>query len=72
MDKKLKSTKKAQDYQKIAEELAAENALLTEALQRERADAMNIRRRHDQQLSGLRDSVKAMVISDLLPVIDNL
>lgn len=55
----------------IKEELAAEVAALTESLQRERADAMNIRRRHDEQLSGLKQSVKASIIEELLPVIDN-
>jgi molecular chaperone GrpE len=44
---------------------------LTEALQRERADAMNLRRRHDEQLAGLKNTVKASVVRDLLPVIDN-
>ena len=44
---------------------------LTEALQRERADAINIRRRHDEQMAGLKNMVKANVVSDLLPVIDN-
>jgi molecular chaperone GrpE len=44
---------------------------LTEALQRERADAMNIRRRHEEQLSGLKDTIKATIVRDLLPVIDN-
>lgn len=44
---------------------------LTEALQRERADAINIRRRHEEQLAGLKDMVKAGVTKDLLPVIDN-
>lgn len=44
---------------------------LTEALQRERADAMNLRRRHDEQLAGLKTTVKANVVRDLLPVIDN-
>ncbi len=44
---------------------------LTEALQRERADAMNIRRRHDEQIVGLKDMVKAGIVRDLLPVIDN-
>ncbi len=44
---------------------------LTEALQRERADATNIRRRHDEEIAGLRSRVKASVVSDLLPVIDN-
>jgi molecular chaperone GrpE len=44
---------------------------LTEALQRERADAINIRRRHDEQISGMRSAIKANVVRDLLPVIDN-
>jgi molecular chaperone GrpE len=43
---------------------------LTAALQRERADAMNLRR-HDEQIASLRTSVKASVVRDLLPVIDN-
>lgn len=46
-------------------------AELTAALQRERADAMNIRRNYDQQISGLRTTAKASVIRQLLPVIDN-
>lgn len=45
---------------------------LTEALQRERADAINIRRLHNDQIASLRSSVKAGVISELLPAIDNL
>ena len=44
---------------------------LTEALQRERADSMNIRRRHEEQLAQLRTTVKAHVVKDLLPIIDN-
>ena len=44
---------------------------LTEALQRERADATNLRRRHDEQVAGLQNIIKAGVIRDLLPVIDN-
>lgn len=46
-------------------------AQLTDALQRERADAMNLRRRHDEQIASLKSSVKAHIIRDLLPVIDN-
>lgn len=46
-------------------------AELTEALQRERADTINIRRRHDEQVAGLKNSIKASVVRDLLPVIDN-
>ena len=44
---------------------------LTEALQRERADAINLRNRHAQEIANLRQSVKAGVVEDLLPVIDN-
>ena len=44
---------------------------LTEALQRERADVINVRRRHDEQIAGLKNMVKAGVVRDLLPVIDN-
>lgn len=44
---------------------------LTEALQRERADAINIRRRHDEQIASLRTSTKVHIVRDLLPVIDN-
>ncbi|MBA3758822.1 nucleotide exchange factor GrpE, partial [Candidatus Saccharibacteria bacterium] len=49
--------------QKVAE--------ITEALQRERADSANIRRRHEEQIGGLKNLVKANVVRDLLPVIDN-
>lgn len=63
---------KKQTNKQIAEEFAREVAELTESLQRERADAMNIRRRYEEQLSSLRSSVKAGVIDDLLPAIDNL
>jgi molecular chaperone GrpE len=44
---------------------------LTGALQRERADAENIRRRHDEQIGGLKNMVTANVVQQLLPVIDN-
>lgn len=44
---------------------------LTEALQRERADAVNLRRRHEEEIAGLRGRAKASVVRDLLPVIDN-
>jgi len=46
-------------------------AELTAALQRERADAENIRRRHHEAMFGLRETVKAEVVRELLPVIDN-
>lgn len=46
-------------------------AELTDALQRERADSDNIRRRHEEQIGGLRNLIKANVVRELLPVIDN-
>src|SRR5437870_2676145 len=45
---------------------------LTEALQRERADAINLRRRADEERSQLADFYKAMIVQELLPAIDNL
>ena len=53
------------------DELSAQIESLTAALQRERADAMNMRRHHDEQLANLKNIVKANVVKDLLPVIDN-
>lgn len=44
---------------------------LTDALKRERADATNMRRRHDEQSASLRTVVKANIVRDLLPVVDN-
>lgn len=44
---------------------------LTGALQRERADATNIRRQHEEQVANLRTVVKSNVVKDLLPVVDN-
>lgn len=44
---------------------------LTEALQRERADAVNLRRRHETEMAQLRTRLKSSIIYDLLPVIDN-
>ncbi len=44
---------------------------LTLALQRERADSENIRRRHQDQISNIKQLVKSEIIADLLPVIDN-
>jgi molecular chaperone GrpE len=44
---------------------------LTEALQRERADAVNLRRRYEEQIASLQTLAKASVVRDLLPVIDN-
>lgn len=52
-------------------ELQAQVAELTQALQRERADATNLRRQYEEQIAALKDFVKANLVQDLLPVIDN-
>ncbi len=52
-------------------ELEQQIADLTEALQRERADVINVRRQHDNQINMLQSMVKTGVVTDLLPVIDN-
>ncbi len=44
---------------------------LTEALQRERADAINLRRRHDEEVGRMRQYATIQVARELLPVIDN-
>lgn len=44
---------------------------LTAALQRERADALNLRRRHQEQIGNLNATTKVGVVRTLLPVIDN-
>ncbi len=52
-------------------ELEQQIGELIEALQRERADATNIRRRHDEEITNLKTMVKANMVRDLLPIIDN-
>ena len=64
-DKKPTANTKHQD------ELQQQIDELTAALQRERADAMNLRRRYEEQLTSLRRSTKAQVVAELLPIIDN-
>jgi molecular chaperone GrpE len=53
------------------QQLKEQIAELTIALQRERADATNIRRRHEEEIANLRTRLKANIIYELLPVIDN-
>jgi molecular chaperone GrpE (heat shock protein) len=52
---------------------ALENEIeeLTEALKRERADAINVRRRSEEERTKLGGFYKTMVVRELLPVIDN-
>lgn len=63
-------TKKV-DYKEAAEQLAQEVAELTEALQRERADATNVRRRAEEDRIKLGSYYKAAVVRELLPILDN-
>lgn len=69
MVKKSKQT--SDDIPEEIKDLQQQIADLTEALLRERADALNLRRRHDEQVAGLKDMVKVDVVKKLLPVIDN-
>lgn len=64
------SKKKAEKTEEIIV-LEQQVADLTEALQRERADVINVRRQHEEQIARLKDLVKTGVVRDLLPVIDN-
>ncbi len=63
--------KHSQNQLPDAEHLLQQVAELTEALQRERADAMNVRRRAEADRAKLGVFYKSLVIRELLPVIDN-
>lgn len=54
-----------------AEELLQQVTELTDALQRERADAANVRRRAQEEKLKLGTFYKSLVVRELLPVIDN-
>lgn len=66
------SKDKPQKNDDMQEELEQKIGELTEALQRERADAENLRRRTDQEKARLGEFYKAMVVQELLPALDNL
>ncbi len=76
MDKQSKvnrSTSSAQASQKPkADDLHKQIFELTEALQRERADAENVRRRAESERLQMAGFYKAMILRDLLPAIDKL
>jgi molecular chaperone GrpE len=55
-----------------SEELQNQIKELTESLMRERADAMNVRRRAEEDRIKLSGYFKASTIKELLPFIDNL
>lgn len=54
------------------EELEQKIGELTEALQRERADAINVRRRTEEDKATLGNFYKVMILRELLPALDNL
>lgn len=53
-------------------DLQQQIAEVTEALQRERADSLNLRRRVEEERAAMGDYYKAVIIRELLPAIDNL
>jgi molecular chaperone GrpE len=55
----------------VAGELEQQIAELTDALQRERADAMNVRRRSEEEKAKMSGFYKSAVVHELLPTIDN-
>lgn len=64
--------KKKLDFEELANNLAGELAEANEALLRERADAVNVRRRADEDRIKLGSFYKANVVKELLTFIDNL
>jgi len=71
MSKSQKTDDRGQKPDKF-QELQQQVAELTEVLQRERADSLNLRRRVEEERAGMSDYYKAAIIRELLPAIDNL
>ena len=71
MNKKQDTGHRKQGSGKL-KELEQKVAELTEALQRERADSVNLRRRTEEERSQLGNFYKAMIVRELLPAVDNL
>jgi len=63
--------KKIIDFEELANQLAQELAEANDALLRERADAANVRRRADEDRIRMAGFYKAVVVKELLPVLDN-
>lgn len=53
------------------QELQQQIDSLTEALQRERADAVNLRRQYEERMGAVKSTAVANVVRNLLPFIDN-
>ncbi len=56
----------------VIQDLNSKIAELTDALQRERADAMNVRRRAEQDKAGAANFYRSLVVRQLLPALDTL
>lgn len=67
----MAAPKKRTDDNPQSEELQAQLAELTNALQRERADAINVRRRAEEEKLKMSSYFKTSVVKELLPFIDN-
>jgi molecular chaperone GrpE len=67
-----KNTPAPKSHKTDPKALQQQIAELTFALQHERADAINVRRRSEEDRSKLAGFYKAMVVRELLPAIDNL
>lgn len=71
--KEQKSTdKKSKKQQREIDKLKQQVEQLTQDVQRERADFANYRRRTESDKQQIKDSAKAELLADLLPVIDDL
>lgn len=70
-DSKSKKVEKKTNQTGYDQKMQQQIGELTEALQRERADAVNLRRRHNEDMSSLKSRVRANVVRELLPVVDN-
>lgn len=72
MSKKQDDKQQPKEDNKKFEGLEKQVEELTEALQRERADSMNLRRRVEEDRGKMADVYKAIVVRQLLPAMDNL
>jgi molecular chaperone GrpE len=68
----MNKDKKQENDSKKLDDLEKQVNELTEALQRERADSINLRRRVEEDRSKLGNVYKAAVVRELLPALDNL
>lgn len=67
MQKGRRAVSKKPTIQDLQQQIAG----LTLALQRERADAVNLRRRSEEEKLQAANFYKALIVRDLLPVVDN-